>query len=123
LPAQFRGHPRGRNQQQPATPEHLAASCDDDRERRGKERQVGNQHTRDQRANHDALPAERRHRLRDPVQRAAEVHRTGDDPQGERAPAIRAGRRDDERCQGNPGECRLAEFRKAEGEQRAREKG
>ena len=104
--------------------EHPAAPCDDECEDRGKEREISDQHAGGERPDHHALAAERRYRLGDPVQRARRNRRhLRPSRAGMRDGRSRPRSRHDERRQGNPGERRIAEFRKAEGEQRAREEG
>ena len=114
----------GGREQKRALAKRPVQSREDERERRGKEREVGDQHRRRKDRERRRQPAERRHRLDEPVERAGEIDRAGQQAKQERASgrgSRRADDGDDERRQRQPGARWMAEFREAEREQRARE--
>ena len=69
----------------PWTPSDLPQPRDGHRERGGKERQVGNEQARDEDRDRQRQPAERRHRLDQPVERAGEIAGAGQQAEEEGA--------------------------------------
>ena len=117
---QNRHEPHGIERRSPGGPRHKHR--EDAHEHRQPERQTGGQEAGDD----DRQPAELGHHLREPVERPAEVHGSGEPAVAEDAHeghAVARGEhgRDDEWRERHPRQSRMPEFRKAQGEEQTRE--
>ncbi len=125
LTAKLGCHPdRRRAQDRGMNTERPPKSSDGHSERRGKERQIRDEERRDEERNRSWQPAERRHRLDEPIEGSGEVADAGEKAQDERAPRrprrARTYQSNDERGQGQPRAGGMAVLREAERQQGAR---
>ncbi len=132
LTAKLGCHPnRRRAQDRGMNTERPPKSSDGHGERRGKQRQIGDEERRDEERNRSWQAAERGHRLDEPIEGSGEVADAGEQAQEERAPRrprrartyqsrARTYQSNDERGQGQPRAGGMAVLREAERQQRAR---
>ena len=121
--AEFGRNPDDRRRHQRQRPVRNDDPAYDEREDRGKQREVGDERRVDEHGDPRREVAVHHHHPRDPVQRAGEVHDAGDQAEDEGAAERGSRQRDQQRRERDPAERGMTEFREAEGEEDARRGG